>query len=348
MDQAATFKDVFLSLRERIGSGEITGKLPSLARLQQEYEVSSNTVKKALTLLKEQRFTTGHQGKGIFVNPNCDFNPLAQKCVAMLMWDGRATEPFMIGVLDRIRRELEHERCNLIFLNTLSQVEAFASHYDVLVLCQQFDEGWPECLLKLDPARVIACNCRPLPGGFRVGSDNERGGYLAAERLYAAGCRRIGILRADDIEDEASYIVMRLHGAEQFAAEHPDLQLFAAGYRHSDVSLPRSLKPVADLFAERVDGVFVTMDLLAFRVYDYCRDHGIAIGREVRVIGFDNMNFCLELDPVLASIQEDNDGIGREIVAMIRRILCGHSPRKNVVVSPHLVEHRQYPNSLGA
>ncbi len=346
MDQAETFKDVFLSLRERIGSGEISGKLPSLIKLQQEYDVSSNTVKKALALLKEHRFTIGHQGKGVFVNPASDFNPLAQKCVAIFICDGRMTDPFQMGVLDRIRRELEHERCNLIFLNTLSQLQAFANQYDVLVLCQQFDEGWPECLAQLDPTRVIACNCRPLPGGFRVGSDNVRGGYLAAELLYRAGCRRLGLLRADDIEDETSFIVMRQHGVEQFAAEHPDLRLFTTGYQYPANQLPRSMQPVAELFGEGIDGMFVTMDLLALRVYDYCRDHGIVIGRDVKVIGFDNMSFCMELDPVLTSIQEDNDGIGREIVRMVRRILCGHRTPDHVAVAPHVVGHPEYRNSI--
>jgi|GEM_PF-7099788 len=336
-----TFKDVFRSLREQIVSGEISGRLPSLFELQKRYSVSTNTLKKALALLKEQRFVKGHQGKGIFVNADHEVNVLAQKNVALFLSPLNMTSPFYLGIVYEMRLRLEAERCNVIILNTLSQLEAFAAQFDLLVLFRQFDSGVPRELASIDPTKIICCNCRQLEQTHWVGSDNVLGGYLAAQFLYDSGCRRLGMLRCDDISDEASYIVMRRQGMERFAAEHRDVSFFHTGYRCEDRRRPRSLTPVEALFAQQPDGVFISLDLLAFRVYDYCRLHGIAIGKDVQLIGFDNSVFCEELDPPLSSIREDVKDIGQSVIGMIRDLLCGTAAADRVAVPPVIVDRRR-------
>lgn len=332
-----TFREVFDSLRTRIVSGEFTDRLPSLSVLRASYGVSGDTVKKALSLLKEHRFVYGHQGKGIFINQTSEVNPLTQKTVAVFLREDTSTIYFMMQILNRMRLLLEKERCNLIFLNTLSQIAAFAEQFDVLVLCNQFDQGWPAEILALDPEKVISCNCRCLPGGHTVNSDNVLGGRLAAEWLYSHGCRRIGVLYGFDIDDETSYLRQRTKGACQFAEDHSELQVVVSEFQISETN-PFVSGPVERLLDMEPDGIFMTLDTMSFRVYECCQRRGLKIGKDILLIGFDNAPFCSELQPMLSSILEKPVEIGSGIVDMIRSILCGVVPMAKKAVPPCIVD----------
>lgn len=54
-------------LRERIESGELTGRVPSLTQLQAEYALSDQTVRAALRKLTEDGLTEAISGRGTFV-----------------------------------------------------------------------------------------------------------------------------------------------------------------------------------------------------------------------------------------------------------------------------------------
>ena len=54
-------------LRDKIKSGEIDYKLPSLNRLSQEYGISKNTVAHALRTLEAEGLIVTAQGRGTFV-----------------------------------------------------------------------------------------------------------------------------------------------------------------------------------------------------------------------------------------------------------------------------------------
>ncbi len=332
-----TFREVFDDLRTRIVSGEFSDRLPSLSELRGSYRVSGDTVKKALALLKEHRFVYGHQGKGIFINQTSEVNPLTQKTVAVYLTDYTSTIYFTMQILNRMRVLLEKERCNLIFLNTLSQISAFADQFDVLLLCNQFDQGWPGEILALDPRKVISCNCRCLSGGYSVNSDNVLGGRLAAEWLYSHGCRQIGILTSTDIKDETSYLHQREKGVSQFADQHRDLRIMTSEFLWEETN-PYVNGPVERLLDMEPDGIFMTLDMMAFRVYECCQRRGLQIGRDILLIGFDNAPFCSELQPMLSSIQEKPVEIGNGIVDMIRSILCGIAPMVKKAVPPCIID----------
>jgi DNA-binding GntR family transcriptional regulator len=63
------YRQLAALLRAQIESGELaTGQqLPSVVTLAAEYEVSTPTVKKALSLLKDEGLVTGVAGYGTFI-----------------------------------------------------------------------------------------------------------------------------------------------------------------------------------------------------------------------------------------------------------------------------------------
>jgi GntR family transcriptional regulator len=55
------------ALRAKIAAGEITGKLPSRAKLADEYGVADMTIGAALAVLKDEGLVYGVRGLGVFV-----------------------------------------------------------------------------------------------------------------------------------------------------------------------------------------------------------------------------------------------------------------------------------------
>jgi DNA-binding GntR family transcriptional regulator len=54
-------------MRAMIESGEIESRVPSVRTWSQEYGLSTNTVQKAVDLLKREGLIIGTQGKGLYV-----------------------------------------------------------------------------------------------------------------------------------------------------------------------------------------------------------------------------------------------------------------------------------------
>jgi DNA-binding GntR family transcriptional regulator len=54
-------------LRQRITSGDITGRVPSIMTLTQEYEVGHNTAARALVTLRDEGLIVSARGRGFYV-----------------------------------------------------------------------------------------------------------------------------------------------------------------------------------------------------------------------------------------------------------------------------------------
>jgi DNA-binding FadR family transcriptional regulator len=65
----AEYERVIEAIQEQITSGQLQpgDRLPSIAKLAEQYETSRTTVKDALRILHRERWTRGQQGKATFV-----------------------------------------------------------------------------------------------------------------------------------------------------------------------------------------------------------------------------------------------------------------------------------------
>ncbi|MBT2507509.1 winged helix-turn-helix transcriptional regulator [Streptomyces sp. ISL-98] len=66
------YQQVADGLRRRIAAGEFaeTGKLPSLAQLQETYGATATVARDAIRQLKADGLAVSHQGKGAFLTPD--------------------------------------------------------------------------------------------------------------------------------------------------------------------------------------------------------------------------------------------------------------------------------------
>ena len=59
-------------LRERIRSGKLAGRVPSILTIAQEYAIGHNTAQRALATLRDEGLIVAAKGRGYFVRPEAD------------------------------------------------------------------------------------------------------------------------------------------------------------------------------------------------------------------------------------------------------------------------------------
>lgn len=153
------------------------------------------------------------------------------------------------------------------------------------------------------PVLQVLRRAAPPPVPF-ASLDFAHGGRLAAEHLVAAGCRRIafvGGVEGRPITEE------RRSGYRAVMAEHGRDARLVAG---------RSTRAFGREAAGRLDGadgVICFNDLVALGLVSGLAAAGVAVGRDVRVVGFDDIEECAMAVPPLSSVRCDVAGFGRAV-----------------------------------
>ncbi|MBD5517032.1 MAG: LacI family transcriptional regulator [Lachnospiraceae bacterium] len=154
--------------------------------------------------------------------------------------------------------------------------------------------------------------------------DDEKGAYDMTKYLLAMGHRKIGVLagREDNIHTRN-----RLRGHQRALSEEkipyePGRVFYGdwektSGYRLAD-----------SLLREGVTAVFCMNDKMAGGLYAYFREHGIRVGEDISVTGFDNQELTEYCDPELTTMQIDLPGIGAKAADILLEILESEAEQK--------------------
>lgn len=155
-----------------------------------------------------------------------------------------------------------------------------------------------------------------------VGSDNAEGGLIGTTHLLRSGCRRVVFL-GDPALPEVGF---RHRG---YLEAHRALGLPVA---------PELLQPVpfdADAGraavsslcerGARIDGVFACSDVLASSAIQALHHHGLAVPRDVSVVGFDDSPLAAHTNPPLTTVRQPILQGGRELVDLLLRLIDGAS-----------------------
>ena len=190
------------------------------------------------------------------------------------------------------------------------RIEDVADGYNAMVVWGNHNEGQRHCV---------------------VGTNNRLGGRMAAERLIAAGAKRLAFLGDT--------------GPMEFAARFAGAQDAAARLGVSLVSLPTHLSPErasAEIaghlkaHAGRIDGIFAATDTLAALCLTELRERGIAVPEDVRLVGFDDLPIARQTVPPLTTIRQDIAAGARGLVQLLQRRLAGEET-ESLILPPQLV-----------
>jgi DNA-binding LacI/PurR family transcriptional regulator len=166
-----------------------------------------------------------------------------------------------------------------------------------------------------------------------VGTDNRKGGELAAKHLIERGSRRFAFF-GDPVAPE---IAQRLEGTRSALAE--------GGLGDALTVLPAHLTPetahpaISDWLAELEDvpdGIIAASDVIALSALRAFTEHGFSVPDDVRVIGYDDLPLANQTIPPLTTIRQDLvAGAAHMVDLLFRRI--GGEATPSVVIEPQLV-----------
>lgn len=162
-----------------------------------------------------------------------------------------------------------------------------------------------------------------------VGGDNEQGGYLAASHLLARGCKKIAFF-GDINHPEAGLRYAGYLRAHREAGVMPDDRL-----RQSVLfGEPRLLHVVQEL---AFDGVFATSDVAAIALISALNARGIDVPRDVKVVGYDDIDMAGHVFPSLTSIRQPTKKAGQALVTLLNEAQAG-MPKRSVILPAELIE----------
>ena len=157
----------------------------------------------------------------------------------------------------------------------------------------------------------------PTPIDMLVGFSHEKVGETIGRYLIGKGCRRFGLIWADD--ERAN---VRKKGLETVLAEHGITDIATAV-----VPLPTTLglgrQGLAHLLdaGKSFDAVVCSSDSLAQGVLTEAQARGIAVPHTMRLMGFGDFDFSAHTTPTISSIHIDKYAIGvKAAEALIARI----------------------------
>ena len=166
-----------------------------------------------------------------------------------------------------------------------------------------------------------------------VGTDNQKGGALAARHLIERGCRNIAFLG----DPSAPEIADRLLGCRQAVTEAGLAQDFRMLPVHltADVAHPAISAWLAE---EKVapDGIVAASDVVAITALRALSDRGISVPDRVKIIGYDDLPFAQQTIPPLSTVRQDLVAGAAHLIDLLYRRIGGERTA-SVVLEPSLV-----------
>lgn len=171
-----------------------------------------------------------------------------------------------------------------------------------------------------------------------IGSNNIKGGYMAAERLLAAGRRKPAIVLFEKNLDtqEQRYLGFRRAMTDYgFPADS------AKEYHVKKVDYENGLTVTEEIVNSGLghDAIFYASDILAIGGIHYLNEHGIRVPEQISVIGMDDIPASGRITPALTTIRQQYTEFGRLAADAVVQMLEGE-PVEDSVLDVTLVERK--------
>lgn len=166
-------------------------------------------------------------------------------------------------------------------------------------------------------APIISIDRKISPVIPSVCSDNYIGGYLAARHLIEKGCKKMAYFSGSPtlVGMDAN---RRLQGFENVLQEYGMSPVVLELSEDRFVSM--KYEDMIAAFLSRhsdVDGVFTSNDIIAAETIRYCRQNGIDVPGEMKIVGYDDIDLAGLYTPAITTIHQPIDDICRFAVESI-------------------------------
>lgn len=156
---------------------------------------------------------------------------------------------------------------------------------------------------------------RDVPSGEQcsVGVNHVRGGALGIDYLRRLGHRRVAWVKGPG---RIPQVRERTVGVEQ-AARAGGVEILTIDIESMTTAAGAMAGERLAALEERPSAVFCANDLLALGVMRSLAAHGLVAGRDVSIVGYDDIDFCASASTPLTSIRQPADEIGRSALRLL-------------------------------
>lgn len=192
-------------------------------------------------------------------------------------------------------------------------------------------------LKRYEPRIPLVLACEWIPGltAPRVKIDNRAAAALAVDHLVDLGHRRIGHVAGPP---ENVLTQARLAGTEQALKAHG---LPAPLVLPGDFSLESGRRAGAAWLAlpedERPRAMTFSSDAMACGFIGEVQHRGLAVPRDVSVMGFDDIELVSHMTPALSTIRQPRETIGRRAAQLLLDLVAGTQTAEDVILPVELV-----------
>ena len=174
--------------------------------------------------------------------------------------------------------------------------------------------------------------------------DDEKAAFEATELLLRYGDRQIGMITGPMNSSHASN---RTRGHQDALYKHGipyNPRLTATGDWDRDCGYALGER----LIKEGVTAIFAHNDLMAAGVIDYCNTHGIEVGRDLRLMGFDDRELSSVCRPRLSTVRPPLFEIGQTAAHIMLNTLSGETEtRHKILLDCSIIERESTGGSEG-
>lgn len=162
--------------------------------------------------------------------------------------------------------------------------------------------------------------------------DDVLGGELVADHLWDMGHRKVSVIAGEPyastaIDRTAGFVDRwRSLGGDIGDCEIVWSRFDTAGGREAAETVLSNCRPTA---------IFAVNDFAAIGAMGALRSHGLTVGRDVALVGFNDTSLAAELPIPLSSVRSPMLDIGRTAVQLLQRVLRGEDVRA-VALKPTL------------
>lgn len=299
--------------------------------------VSEAVRKKVLQAVEQLNYSPSALARSLKVNQT--------RTIGMLVT--ATTNPFFAEVVRGVERSCYERNYSLILCNTEGSAARMSDSVDtllqkrvdgLLIMSTENNRIPAEVLRRYPSLPVVMLDSAPSLICNDIIQDNAvLGGEIATNYLISKGYTRIACITGPK---EQKPSLGRLDGFFQ-AMNRAGLPIPGDYVIHSNFEFSGGLTAMERFLDLDVPphAVFTANDAMAVGVYNALNQAGLRVGKDVAVVGYDDIELARYLSPPLTTIHQPKDELGKLAVeTLLHRLKYPNDEPKILTLTPELVE----------